>query len=100
MNKKNPEQNKETEKTTEHKSPPKRNAPDFELTHREKQSRDKSIFAGYTFCFPIVDREITPKQIELLSESITIEGGEVIEFKLMPVKQEIDFLLINPAMKP
>ena len=37
-------------------SSPKRNAPSSQLAHREVHNRDKSIFTGFTFCFPLTDR--------------------------------------------
>lgn len=70
------------------------------MKHREVEKRDKALFEGYTFCFPLTDRDISPKQIELLSACITMEGGKVVEFKMNRIDQEIDFLLINPKLDP
>lgn len=38
-------------------------------------------------------------QIELLSNSIEIEGGRVIKFNDRIIKDTVDFILINPLMK-
>ena len=54
------------------KDSPKRIAPSYDLHHRKPQKHSQAIFEGYSFCFPFVDKELSPKQIDLLSESIQI----------------------------
>lgn len=77
---------------------PKRNKPDADLPHREKIKVGGSIFKGYTFSFPIVDIELTPKQIDILSDNISKEGGRVVKFVGKVVETPIDFIAVNPKL--
>jgi hypothetical protein len=50
---------------------PKRQRDASDLSHREKGHKSTgSMFRGFTFCFPVVDLSLTPKQIDLLSAGI------------------------------
>jgi hypothetical protein len=70
-----------------------------DLPHREKGVMPhSSFFKGFTFCFPIVDVELTPKQIDLLSAGIASEGGRVLKFVGKPVSGHVDFVAINPKI--
>lgn len=78
---------------------PKRSRDSSDLPHREKGFKSTgSIFRGFTFCFPIVDLELTPKQIDLLSSSISREGGRVLKFAGQPVSGTVDFVAVNPKL--
>lgn len=78
---------------------PKRNKTSSDLTHREQNIKSHtSIFRGFSFCFPIVDLELTPKQIDLLSSSIMREAGRVIKFVGKAVSGPIDFVAVNPKL--
>lgn len=60
---------------------------------------NKNIYDSYSFCFPILDLELTPKKIELLTETITASRGTVIKYTGKAMHSAVvDFLLVNPKM--
>jgi hypothetical protein len=38
------------------------------------------LFMGYTFCFPLVDVELSPKRISIISKTIEAEKGIVVKY--------------------
>lgn len=51
------------------------------------------------FCFPLVDIELSPKRIEIITRSIKGEDGIVINFQDKLIEETIDYLLVSPNAK-
>ncbi len=54
------------------------------------------LFKGMSFCFPIIDIDLSPKRVEFMTKSILQQGGTVIQFKDQNIEKPIDYLLVNP----
>lgn len=67
---------------------------------RMKGKAQQGIFRGLSFCFPVVDMQLTHSAIELLSLSIQAEEGRVVAFQGRAVQGEVDYLLIHPLLLP
>jgi hypothetical protein len=84
------------------KSPKKDSASNGREGFINKQGHGHSkgkMFKGLAFCFPVVDLELTPKQIELMSENIVNEGGKVVKFAGKAVSELVDYVAVNPKLE-
>ena len=51
------------------------------------------------FCFPLIDIDLSPKRVEILTKRIKVESGTVIPFQDRQIEEAIDYLLISPNAK-
>jgi hypothetical protein len=51
------------------------------------------------FCFPLIDIDLSPKRIEIITKSIKAENGMVVNFQDKSIEETIDYLLVSPNAK-
>jgi len=51
------------------------------------------------FCFPLIDIDLSPKRVEILTKTIKAESGIAIPFQDRQIEEAIDYLLISPNAK-
>jgi hypothetical protein len=49
-----------------------------------------------SFCFPVIDIDLSPKRIECMSKTIKQEGGSILVFGDQYIEESVDYLLVNP----
>lgn len=57
------------------------------------------LFKGMKFCFPLVDIDLSPKRVEIITKSIRAEQGVVLAYCDQPIEEPIDYLLVSPSAK-